>query len=36
MAKQESGAEGVHQMRVALRRLRTICVLFRHEIPSPA
>jgi triphosphatase len=36
VAKQESGAEGVHQMRVALRRLRTICVLFRHEIPSPA
>ena len=28
--------EGVHQMRVALRRLRTICALFRREIPSPA
>lgn len=28
--------EGLHQMRVALRRLRTICVMFRREIPSPA
>lgn len=28
--------EGVHQMRVALRRLRTICALFRRDIPSPA
>ena len=34
----ETGAdpEGVHQMRVALRRLRTICALFRRDIPSPA
>src|SRR6266436_382015 len=31
-----SDAEGVHQMRVALRRLRTICALFRRDIPSPA
>jgi triphosphatase len=31
-----SGPEGVHQMRVALRRLRTICALFRRDIPSPA
>jgi inorganic triphosphatase YgiF len=31
-----SDAEGVHQMRVALRRLRTICALFRRNIPSPA
>lgn len=28
--------EGVHQMRVALRRLRTICALFRRDIPSSA
>ena len=28
--------EGVYQMRVALRRLRTICALFRRDIPSPA
>ena len=28
--------EGVHQMRIALRRLRTICALFRRDIPSPA
>jgi triphosphatase len=28
--------EGVHQMRVALRRLRTTCALFRRDIPSPA
>ena len=27
---------GVHQMRVGLRRLRTICALFRRDIPSPA
>jgi triphosphatase len=31
-----SDAEGVHQMRVALRRLRTICALFRRDIPSPS
>src|SRR5262249_55666234 len=28
--------EGVHQMRVALRRLRTVCSLLRKEVPSPA
>ncbi|WP_315834843.1 CHAD domain-containing protein [Bradyrhizobium prioriisuperbiae] len=28
--------EGVHQMRVALRRLRTLCTLFRRDIPSPS
>jgi inorganic triphosphatase YgiF len=28
--------EGVHQTRVALRRLRTACSLLRREIPSPA
>ena len=31
-----SDPEGVHQMRVALRRLRTICALFRRDIPSPS
>lgn len=36
VAKQGSAPEGVHQMRIALRRLRTICVLFRRKIPSPA
>jgi len=34
VAKEGSDPEGVHQMRVALRRLRTICALFRREIPS--
>jgi inorganic triphosphatase YgiF len=29
-----SDPEGVHQMRVALCRLRTICALFRRDIPS--
>jgi triphosphatase len=28
--------EGVHQTRVALRRLRTVCSLLRKEVPSPA
>ena len=28
--------EGVHQTRVALRRLRTACSLLRKELPSPA
>jgi CHAD domain-containing protein len=28
--------EGVHQMRVALRRLRTVCSLLRKDVPSPA
>lgn len=36
VAKEGSTPEGVHQMRVALRRLRTICSLFRREIPSPS
>ena len=34
VAEQGSDPEGVHQMRVALRRLRTICALFRRDIPS--
>jgi inorganic triphosphatase YgiF len=36
VAKGGTDPEGVHQMRVALRRLRTICALFRREIPSPS
>jgi triphosphatase len=28
--------EGVHQTRVALRRLRTVCSLLRKEVPTPA
>jgi triphosphatase len=36
VAEEGSSPEGVHQMRVALRRLRTICALFRRDIPSPA
>ena len=36
VAKEGFDPEGVHQMRVALRRLRTICALFRREIPSPS
>jgi inorganic triphosphatase YgiF len=36
VAERGSDPEGVHQMRVALRRLRTICTLFRRDIPSPA
>ena len=36
VAQDGSDPEGVHQMRVALRRLRTICALFRRDIPSPA
>ena len=36
VAEEGSDPEGVHQMRVALRRLRTICALFRRDIPSPA
>ena len=36
VAETGSDPEGVHQMRVALRRLRTICALFRRDIPSPA
>ena len=36
VAEEGSNPEGVHQMRVALRRLRTICALFRRDIPSPA
>ncbi|MHC2338366.1 CYTH and CHAD domain-containing protein [Bradyrhizobium sp. USDA 4454] len=36
VAEQGTDPEGVHQMRVALRRLRTICALFRRDIPSPA
>lgn len=33
VAEEGSDPEGVHQMRVALRRLRTICALFRRDIP---
>ena len=36
VAEEGSDPEGVHQMRIALRRLRTICALFRRYIPSPA
>jgi triphosphatase len=36
VAQEGTDPEGVHQMRVALRRLRTICALFRRDIPSPA
>jgi inorganic triphosphatase YgiF len=36
VAEKGSDPEGVHQMRVALRRLRTICALFRRDIPSPS
>ena len=36
VAQEGSDPEGVHQMRLALRRLRTICALFRRDIPSPA
>jgi triphosphatase len=36
VAEKGSDPEGVHQMRVALRRLRTLCALFRRDIPSPA
>jgi triphosphatase len=36
VAEEGSDPEGVHQMRVALRRLRTICALFRRDIQSPA
>jgi triphosphatase len=34
VAEKGSDPEGVHQMRVALRRLRTVCALFRRDIPS--
>ena len=36
VAQEGSDPEGVHQMRLALRRLRTICALFRRDIPSPS
>jgi triphosphatase len=36
VAEQGLDPEGVHQMRLALRRLRTICALFRPDIPSPS
>jgi inorganic triphosphatase YgiF len=36
VAEEGSDLEGVHQMRLALRRLRTICALFRRDIPSPS
>jgi triphosphatase len=35
VAEEGHDPEGVHQMRVGLRRLRTICALFRRDIPSP-
>ena len=36
VAENGSDPEGVYQMRVALRRLRTVCALFRRDIPSPS
>jgi triphosphatase len=36
VAEKGADPEGVHQMRVGLRRLRTICALFRRDIPSPS
>jgi inorganic triphosphatase YgiF len=36
VAEEGYDPERVHQMRVALRRLRTICALFRRDIPSPS
>jgi triphosphatase len=36
VAEKGSDPQGVYQMRIALRRLRTICALFRRDIPSPA
>ncbi len=36
VAEEGSDPEGIHQMRLALRRLRTICALFRRDIPSPS
>ena len=36
VAEKGSDPEGVYQMRTALRRLRTICALFRRDIPSPS
>jgi triphosphatase len=36
VVEEGSDPEGVHQMRVALRRLRTICALFGRHIPSPS
>jgi triphosphatase len=36
VAEEGSDPEGIHQMRLALRRLRTVCALFRRDIPSPS
>ena len=36
VAEQGWDPEGVYQMRIALRRVRTICALFRRDIPSPS
>jgi inorganic triphosphatase YgiF len=36
VAEKGADPDGVYQMRVALRRLRTICAMFRRDIPSPA
>jgi triphosphatase len=36
VAQKGSDPDGVYQMRLALRRLRTTCALFRRDIPSPA
>jgi CHAD domain-containing protein len=36
VAQEGTDPEGVHQMRLALRRLRTVCALFRRDIPSPS
>jgi triphosphatase len=35
-AEKGSDPQAVYQIRLALRRLRTICALFRRDIPSPA
>ena len=34
VAEQGSDPDGEYQMRVALRRLRTICAMFRRDLPS--
>jgi triphosphatase len=36
VAQKGSDPQAVYQMRLALRRLRTICALFRRDIPAPA
>jgi triphosphatase len=36
VAEKGSDPEAVYQMRTALRRVRTICALFRRDVPSPS